>query len=112
MIVTPVAVATLPEEAENIALVLPAGIVTEDGSDTVEGVPVESETTTPPVGADAAAVIVPVDVFPLTTESGAKVSEDNVIVAAVTVIEVDPYFVESCVLVAFTVAAVVVAGAV
>jgi hypothetical protein len=112
VIVTPVAVATLPEEAENIALVLPAGIVTEDGSDTVEGVPVESETTTPPVGADAAAVIVPVDVFPLTTESGAKVSEDNVIVAAVTVIEVDPYFVESCVLVAFTVAAVVVAGAV
>ncbi len=112
VIVTPVAVATLPEETENIALVLPAGIVTEDGTDATEAVPLESEITTPPVGADIAAVTVPVDVFPLTTESGAKVSDDNVIVAAVTVMEADPYFVESWMLVAFTVAVVVVAGAV
>ncbi len=112
VIVTPVAVATLPEETENMAVVLPAGIVTEDGSGATEAAPLEREITTPPVGAGIVAVTVPVEMFPLTTESGAKVSDDNVIVAAVTVMEADPDLVESWVLVAFTVAVVGFAGAV
>ena len=81
VIVTPVAVATLPEETENVALVLPAGIVTEDGTDTTAEVPLESDMTMPPVGAGPTATTVPVEPFPLTTEFGAKARDDSSIVA-------------------------------
>jgi len=87
--------ATTDVDTENVALVLPAGIVTEVGTDAAAASPLESEITTPPVGADVAAVTVPVEMFPLTTESGTKVRADNAIVAGVTVMEAVPYFVES-----------------
>ena len=110
--VTTVTLATVLADAGNVALVLPAGIVTELGTDATAALPLESEITTPPVGAAVVAVTVPVEVFPLTTEAGAKVSEDSAIVAGVTVMEAVPYLVESWVLAAFTVAVVVLAGAV
>jgi hypothetical protein len=112
VIVTPVAATTLPEEAENVTLVLPAGIVTEDGTDTTAELPLESDTTTPPVGAGAAATTVPVEPFPLTTEFGAKARDESRTVVAVTFTEAVPAFVESCVLVAVTAAVVMLAGAV
>jgi len=77
VIVTSVAVATLPEVTENVALVLPAEIVTEDGTEATAELPLESETITPPVGAAVAATTVPVELFPLTGEFGANVTEDN-----------------------------------
>jgi hypothetical protein len=112
VIMTPVAVATLPEETGNVTLVLPAGIVTEDGTDTTAELPLKSDKTTPPVGAGPAATTVPVEPFPLTTEFGAKARDESPIVAVVTVTEAVPDFVESCVLVAVTVAVVALAGAV
>jgi hypothetical protein len=112
VIVTPVAVVTLPDKTENVALVLPAGIVTDDGTDTTAESPLESDTTTPPVGAGPTAATVPVEPFPLTTEFGAKARDESPIVMGVTVTDAVPDFVESCVLVAVTMAVVAVAGAV
>jgi hypothetical protein len=112
VIVTPVAVVTLPDKTENVALVLPAGIVTDDGTDTTAESPLESDTTTPPVGAGPTAATVPVEPFPLTTEFGAKARDESPIVMGVTVTDAVPDFVESCVLVAVTMAVVALAGAV
>jgi hypothetical protein len=112
VIVTPDALATLPDETENVALVLPAGIVTEDGTDATAELPLESDKTTPPVGAGPAATTVPVEPFPLTTEFGAKARDESPIVAVVTVTEAVPAFVGSCALVAVTVAVVMLAGVV
>ncbi|MGA2648574.1 MAG: hypothetical protein ABSF15_28155 [Candidatus Sulfotelmatobacter sp.] len=85
VIVTPVADATLPEETENVVLVLPAGIVTEDGTDAAAELPLASDMTTPPVGAGLTATTVPVEPFPLTTEFGAKARDESPIVVAVVV---------------------------
>jgi ABC-type methionine transport system permease subunit len=111
VIVTAVAVATLPDETENVALVLPAGIVTEDGT-TAAALPLETDMTTPPVGAGPTATTVPVEPFPLTTEFGARARDESPIVAGVTVTEAVPDLVKSWVLVAVTVAVVAFAGAV
>jgi hypothetical protein len=111
VIVAAVAVATLPDETENVALVLPAGIVTEDGT-TAAALLLESDMTAPPVGAGPTATTVPVEPFPLTTELGARARDESPIVAGVTVTEAVPDLVESCVLVAVTVAVVAFAGAV
>jgi hypothetical protein len=110
--VTPVALATLPVAAENVALLLPAETVTEDGTDTTAELPLASEITTPPVGAGAAVTTVPVELFPLTTELAENCREDTATVAGFTATDTVPDFVESSLLVAFTVAVVAVAGAV
>ena len=112
VIVTPVAVATLPEETENVTLVFPAGIVTEDVTDATAALLLESETIAPPLGAGPTATIVPVEPLPLTIEFGAKARDERPIVAGVTVIVAVPDLVKSCVLVAVTVAVVALAGAV
>jgi hypothetical protein len=111
VMVTPVAVVTLPDKTENVALVLPAGIVTDDGTDKTAELPLESDMTTPPVGAGPTAATVPVEPFPLTTEFGAKARDESPIVMGVTVTDAVPDFVESCVLVAVTMAVVALAGA-
>jgi hypothetical protein len=51
VIVTTVAVATLDANTENVALLLPAVIATVAGTDATAVLLLESETTTPPVGA-------------------------------------------------------------
>jgi hypothetical protein len=111
LIATPVALVTVPDTAEKVALVCPAAIVTEDGTDAA-ALLLKSVITTPPVGAALAATTVPVDVFPLTTEAGAKLSPEREIVAGFTVICPDPDFVVSSTEVAFTFAVVELAGAV
>lgn len=77
VIVTSVALATLPDVTEKVTLVLPAEIGTEDGTEATAGLPLESETITPPAGAAVAATTVPIELLPLTGEFGANVTEDN-----------------------------------
>jgi hypothetical protein len=63
--ITIVTLATVLTDAGNVALVLPAGIVTELGTDATAVLPLESGITTPPVGAAVVAVTVPVARRPL-----------------------------------------------
>jgi hypothetical protein len=112
VIVTPVAVPTFEDETEKVALVFPEVIVTEAGTDATAGLPLESDMTTPPVGAGPIATIVAVELFPPTTEFGAKAREESPSAAGVTLTEAVPALVESCVLVPVTVAVVAFAGAV
>ena len=61
----------------NVTLVAPAGIVTLDGTVASDVLLLESKTTTPPVGAGALSVTVPVEELPPLTLVGFRVSEAN-----------------------------------
>ena len=63
------AVTTLVVTA-NVALVLPLATVTLPGTVATEGLPLDSVTTTPPLGAGPLSVTVPVEPLPPTTEDG------------------------------------------
>jgi len=62
----------------NVAVVLPAGTVTEDGTVATEVVPDVRLTTIPPAGAAAESVTVPVEVPPAETVVGLIVKVVNV----------------------------------
>jgi len=66
--------ATGEVEAENVALVWPAGTVTEGGIPAT-GVPPESTIIAPPVPAGPLSATVPVDATPPVTAVGTKLSE-------------------------------------
>jgi hypothetical protein len=61
-----------------LALVLPAGTVTLDGTVATEVLPLESVTTVPPEGALALRVTVPVELVPPVTLVGFRVNEETV----------------------------------
>ena len=91
-IVTDVEVATALVVMVKVVLVVPAAIVTLAGTCAAAVLLLLSVTTTPPAGATPLNVIVPVELFPPTTEVGLLVSDDSV--AAVTVrvvVRVTPY---------------------
>jgi hypothetical protein len=78
-----------------VALVLPAGTVTLDGTVATEVLLLESETTTPPEGAPELRVTVPVELFPPLTLVGFKVREERVtleggVMVRVACLELDP----------------------
>jgi hypothetical protein len=64
--------AVVPETTVNDAAVAPAGTVTLAGTVAADALPLVSDTTTPPVGAAAVRVTVPVLFDPSTTVSGFK----------------------------------------
>jgi hypothetical protein len=70
-----------------LALVLPAPIVTLDGTVAADVLLLESDTTVPPDGAALVSVAVPRDVFPPATLDGLNEMEERVgaLVPAVTV---------------------------
>ena len=61
----------------NVALVAPSGTVTLPGTETTDGLLLDSVTTAPPAGAGPYSVTVPVEGFPPTTVDGLTVTEDN-----------------------------------
>ena len=61
-----------------LALVFPAETVTLDGTVATVLLPLESDTVTPPEGAAAESVTVPVELFPPLTLVGLRVSEESV----------------------------------
>lgn len=71
MKVTVVAALTTPAVIVNVAEVLPAAMVTLEGTCAAEGLELDRETTAPPEGAAAVNVTVPEPVWPLLTEAGA-----------------------------------------
>ena len=81
--VTEVETATPLVVIVNVVLVLPAGIVTLDGSFAAAVLLLCSVTVAPPVGAAPFNVTVPVALLPPTTELGLRLIEDRV--AALTV---------------------------
>ena len=69
-----------------LALLPPAGTVTLDGRAAMLGLPLDRETTAPPLGDGPLRVTVPVeDCVPPTTLVGFSVSDDRVAVGGVTV---------------------------
>src|SRR5512147_2495567 len=69
-IATAVALVTETVLTGNVALVLPFPTVTEDGTLATDVLPLDSDTTAPPLGAGPFSVTVPVETFPPTTEDG------------------------------------------
>jgi hypothetical protein len=61
----------------NVALALPAGTVTVDGTPAADGTPLLSDIATPPLGAGPVSVTVPWDVAPPRTLVGLTESEFN-----------------------------------
>ena len=79
---------TLWVRTVKLALVLPADTVTLDGTVATDVLPLESVTTTPPEGALAVRVTVPVELLPPLTLVGFRVSEERLTApAGVTVRE-------------------------
>src|SRR5436305_6803925 len=87
--VTAVAVVTGLVVIGNVAVVVPAGTVTETGTEAAVALLVTSDTTAPPTGAAAPRVTVPVLPAPPVTEAGLRASDDTsgfTVTAAVFVI--------------------------
>ena len=79
--VTSVVLVTVVVVTVNVAVVAPAGTVTPGGVDAAVE-PAESDTATPPPGAGALSVTVPVEEAPPITLDGLSVIDINVTVAA------------------------------
>ena len=71
----------------NVALLAPAATVTVAGTVAVDVLPLERETTAPPVGAGPLSVTVPVEGDPPVTLVGFSVSEERVRAGGSTVSE-------------------------
>jgi hypothetical protein len=76
-IVTTVVLDTPAVPTGNIALMLPPDTVTDPGTLATEGLPLNSDTTAPPLGAGALSVTVPVEPLPPTTEDGLNDRESS-----------------------------------
>jgi hypothetical protein len=76
----------------NVALVCPAGIVTEAGTDTTGLALLVSAITAPPVPAGPLSVTVPVDVLPPATVVGLTLTETraSAVMVSVALVELDP----------------------
>ena len=75
--VTAVAVVTGLVVIGNVAVVVPAGTVTETGTEAAVGLLLTSDTTAPPTGAAALSVAVPVLPAPPVTEAEFSVTDVN-----------------------------------
>lgn len=71
--------AIVPAVAVNVAVEVPAGIVTLAGTDASDGSALDNVTVPPPTGAGPESVIVPFDVAPLAIVVGENVSVDRVV---------------------------------
>jgi len=69
-------------DAVKVALVAPAGTVTLAGTVATVASLLESVTTAPPAGAAALRVTVPIEVLPLVTLTGLRLTEDKVAAGA------------------------------
>ena len=80
MIVTVVEMITTDVFTVKVALVAPAGMNTLDGTLATDGLLLDSDTTTPPLGAGALSITLPVEdpSGPPTTDVGFSVSEVRV----------------------------------
>jgi hypothetical protein len=74
---TVVEVVTATVVTGNVAVVPPVGMVTLEGTVATAVLPLERETTAPPLGADALSVTVPVEGDPPLTLLGFSASEDS-----------------------------------
>jgi len=75
---TGVDVVTAVVSTMNVALLAPAATVTVAGTVAVDVLPLERETTAPPVGAGPLSITVPVEGAPPVTLVGFSVSEETV----------------------------------
>jgi hypothetical protein len=87
VIVTIVAVETVPVLIVKLAALAPAGISREAGTVATFVLLLESETITPPAGAGVVAVTLPFEKFPLTGAFGLTVKDFRVMVCATPMIE-------------------------
>jgi len=76
-IVTAVELDTTVVVTVNVALALPPGTVTVAGTKATEGLPLDSDTTAPPLGAGPLSVTVPVEPLPPTIDDGPKDRETS-----------------------------------
>jgi hypothetical protein len=82
LIVTVVGLFTAPALIVKLTIVLPAGIVTDAGTEATVALLLESSTIKPPVGALTDEATVTVDVFPLTGLFGFMVKEPSAATAS------------------------------
>jgi hypothetical protein len=64
-------------ETANVALVLPAATVTDEGTDAAEELLLDKETASPPLGAALLSVSVPWELVPPVTLVGFRLTEPN-----------------------------------